>query len=122
IQILDLEDMKYAQSKILDNKALLLEEADKVGGSIVKRGGGARDIEVRIFEDTAIGNMLVVHLIYDTREAMGANAINTAAEHLTPFLEEITGGRVNLRILSNLTDKRKAYAEGVVPVELLARN
>ncbi len=122
IQILDVDDIETSKSKIIDNKSLLLNEADKVGGSIVKRGGGARDIEVRIFKDTLIGNMIVVHLIYDTREAMGANAINTAAEHLAPFLEEITGGRVNLRILSNLTDKRKAYAEGVVPADLLARN
>jgi len=122
IQILDLGDVELAKSQILENKPKLLEEADKVGGSIVKRGGGARDIEVRIFEDTAIGNMIVVHLLYDTREAMGANAINTAAEHLAPFLEEITNGRVNLRILSNLTDKRKAYAEGIVPAELLARD
>ncbi|MEO1290405.1 MAG: hydroxymethylglutaryl-CoA reductase, degradative, partial [Chloroflexota bacterium] len=121
IQILDIPDVKTAKNKILAQKAMLLTEANKVGGSIVKRGGGARDIEVRIFEDTPIGHMLVVHLLFDTREAMGANAINTATEHLAPFLEEITGGRVNLRILSNLTDRRKAKAEGMIPAELLAR-
>ncbi len=122
IQILDIDDTNVAKQKIEENKSFLLSEADKVGGSIVKRGGGARDIEVNIFNDTSIGNMIVVHLLYDTREAMGANAVNTAAEHLAPFLEEITGGRVNLRILSNLTDRRKAKAEGMIPSKLLARD
>ncbi|MEM9950948.1 MAG: hydroxymethylglutaryl-CoA reductase, degradative [Chloroflexota bacterium] len=121
IQILGISDTEATKDNILTQKAMLLTEANKVGGSIVKRGGGARDIEVHIFEDTPIGHMLVVHLLFDTREAMGANAINTAAEHLAPFLEEITSGRVNLRILSNLTDRRKAKAEGVIPAELLAR-
>lgn len=122
IQILDITDTEKAKKKILNKKSFLLEEANKVGGSIIKRGGGARDIEVRIFKDTSVGHMIIVHLLYDTREAMGANAVNTAAEHLAPFIEEITGGRVNLRILSNLTDQRKAYAEGIIPKELLARN
>ncbi|MEO1164182.1 MAG: hydroxymethylglutaryl-CoA reductase, degradative [Chloroflexota bacterium] len=122
IQVLDIPNPQQAQQDILAHKQKLLLEADKVGGSIVKRGGGARDIEVRMFENTLIGHMLVVHLIFDTREAMGANAINTAAEHLAPFIEEITGGRVNLRILSNLTDKRKAYAEGIIPANMLARD
>jgi hydroxymethylglutaryl-CoA reductase len=108
IQLLDINNPELAESQILANKAFLLEEADKTGVSIVKRGGGARDIQIRIFRDTPIGHMLVIHLLFDTREAMGANAINTAVEHLAPFIEEITGGRVNLRILSNLTDQRKA--------------
>lgn len=122
IQILDINSPELIKRKILAKKSFLLEEANKVGGSIIKRGGGARDIEIRIFENTSIGHMLIVHLLYDTREAMGANAVNTATEHLAPFLEGITGGRVNLRILSNLADKRKAYAKGIIPAELLARN
>jgi hydroxymethylglutaryl-CoA reductase len=64
--------------------------------------------------------MLVVHLLYDTRDAMGANAVNTAVEHLAPQIEQITGGRANLRILSNLTDQRKARAEGMIPASELA--
>lgn len=122
IQILDIDSPELIKRKILAKKSFLLEEANKVGGSIIKRGGGARDIEIRIFENTSIGHMLIVHLLYDTREAMGANAVNTATEHLAPFLEGITGGRVNLRILSNLADKRKAYVKGIIPAELLARN
>ncbi|MGJ3237869.1 MAG: hydroxymethylglutaryl-CoA reductase, degradative [Anaerolineae bacterium] len=121
VQILDIENLEDAHTAIFKHKDQLLEEADRVGGSIVKRGGGARDIEVRLFPDTPIGHMLVMHLLYDTRDAMGANAINTAVEHLAPTLEAITGGRVNLRILSNLTDRRKAYASATVPAEQLAR-
>jgi hydroxymethylglutaryl-CoA reductase len=120
IQVLDIPDMAHAIAQIKANKTRLLAEADSVGGSIVKRGGGARDIEIRVFDDTPIGAMLVLHLLLDTRDAMGANAINTAVEHLAPHIESLTGGRVNLRILSNLTDKRKARAEGVIPKEALA--
>jgi len=64
--------------------------------------------------------MLVVHLIYDARDAMGANTLNTAAEALAPLVEEITGGRVVLRILSNLADRRLARARCVLPAEILA--
>ena len=120
IQVLDLTDLEAAKQTILDNKAMLMAEADKVGGSIVKHGGGARDIEVRTFDSTRIGKMLVIHLLYDTRDAMGANAINTAVEHLAPHVESLTGGRVNLRILSNLSDQRKAKASGMIPAAQLA--
>ena len=105
---------------VMAQKDRLLAEANRVGGSIVKHGGGARGLEVRPFVDTPLGEMLVVHLYYDTRDAMGANAVNTAVEHLAPLVEEITGGRVNLRILSNLTDQRKARAEGMIPAAALA--
>jgi hydroxymethylglutaryl-CoA reductase len=64
--------------------------------------------------------MLIVHLLYDCRDAMGANTINTAVEHLGPHIEAITGGRVNLRILSNLADRRKAWAEGMIPAAELS--
>lgn len=120
LQVLDLQDVAEAAEKIAAHKQRLLDEADAVGGSIVKRGGGARDLQVRPFLDTPIGPMLVVHLLMDVRDAMGANAINTAAEHIAPLVEEITGGRVNLRILSNLTDQRKARAEGMIPASALA--
>ena len=122
IQILDLADIEDAMSIIESHKASILEKANSIGGSIVKRGGGAKDIEIRKFLNTSIGDMIVLHLLYDTQDAMGANAINTAIEYISPYIEELTGGRVNLRILSNLTDKRKAYAEGVIPQNALATN
>jgi hydroxymethylglutaryl-CoA reductase len=85
-----------------------------------KFGGGARDLEIRVIEDSPIGPFLVVHLIYDVRDAMGANAVNTACERLAPRIEAITGGRVHLRILSNLADRRLARARCTIPVEELA--
>jgi hydroxymethylglutaryl-CoA reductase len=120
IQLMDLPDLYVAAGAIMAQKARLLEEVNAQGGSIVKSGGGARDIQVRPLPQTSVGPMLIVHLLYDTRDAMGANAINTAVEMLAPQLEAITGGRAGLRILSNLTDQRKARAEGRIPASALA--
>ena len=88
---------------------------------VLKRlGGGPRDLEVRLIEQSPIGPFLVVHLIYDVRDAMGANAVNTACERLAPRVEAITGGRVHLRILSNLADRRLARARCTIPLAELA--
>lgn len=121
IQVLDMPDLNAAAATVIADKARLIAAANETAGSILKRGGGARDIEVRLFPETKIGPMLVVHLLFDARDAMGANAVNTAAEHIAPLIEEMTGGRVNLRILSNLTDHRKARASGCIPASELAR-
>ncbi|MFQ3567573.1 MAG: hydroxymethylglutaryl-CoA reductase, degradative [Aggregatilineales bacterium] len=115
IQVLDLADLYVAAGAVMAKRDALLAAADAVGGSIVERGGGARDLQVRPLPTTSAGPMLIVHLLYDTRDAMGANAINTALEHIAPQIEAITGGRVNLRILTNLSDQRKARAEGMIP-------
>ncbi len=120
IQVLDLADVYVAAGAVMAQRDALLRQVDEIGGSIVKHGGGARDLQVRPILDTPVGPMLIVHLIYDTRDAMGANAVNTAVEHLAPQIETITGGRVNLRILSNLADQRKARAEGMIPAGELA--
>jgi hydroxymethylglutaryl-CoA reductase len=120
IQLLDLDDLQAAREAILANKADLMEIADSCDKIIVRLGGGARDIEVRTFEDTPTGPMLIVHLIFDCRDAMGANMVNTACETIAPTLERITGGRVGLRILSNLADRRLARAECTIPKESLA--
>ncbi len=119
IQVLEVEDLESAMQAVLDAKATLMAKADMVGGSIVRRGGGARDLTVRAIRESAVGSMLVVHLMMDVRDAMGANAINTAVEHIAPDIAELTGGRVHLRILSNLTDARKAKAWGTVPAGAL---
>jgi hydroxymethylglutaryl-CoA reductase len=120
IQVLDVPDMQAAAAAVRAASDTLLAEADAVGGSIVRHGGGARGLDVDVLADTPAGPMLIVHLFYDTRDAMGANAINTACEHLAPLVETITGGRVGLRILSNLADRRRARAEGLVPASELA--
>ncbi len=120
IQILDVGDIHAAKLAIYEKRAELLAIADEIDPILKKLGGGARDLEVRIIEESPIGEFLVLHLIYDVRDAMGANAINTACEKLAPHLEKITGGRVHLKILSNLSDRRMARVRCVVPVEELA--
>jgi hydroxymethylglutaryl-CoA reductase len=119
IQILDVPDLETAKTKILDQRDEILAEADRVDPMILSLGGGARDLEVRILLDTPVGPMLIVHLIYDTRDAMGANAINTAAERLSPMLESLSQGRVHLKILSNLADRRLARAAVTIPAAAL---
>jgi hydroxymethylglutaryl-CoA reductase len=120
MQILDVPDLHAARLALLENKARLLEMANQIDPIIVKFGGGVRDLEVRVIEDSLIGPFLVAHLIYDTRDAMGANAVNTACEALAPTIEQISGGRVHLRILSNLADRRLARARCAIPVSALA--
>lgn len=121
IQVLDLPDIPQAILHIEEHKEQLLQEANTLDPVIVRAGGGACDIEARVFQDTPVGPMLILHLLYDARDAMGANTVNTALEHLAPQIETLTGGRVNLRILSNLADRRKARAEGVIPDAALSR-
>lgn len=120
IQVLDVADPHSARFDVLAERAELLAQADGTDRLLVKLGGGARDLEVRILEDTRVGPMLVVHLIFDCRDAMGANAVNTACEELAPRIASITGGRVRLRILSNLADRRLARARCTVPAKALA--
>jgi len=119
IQILDLADPDSARLDVLANKARLLAIAREVDPLLAKAGGGPRDLDARVIK-SAVGPMLIVHVVVDCRDAMGANAVNTIAERLRPALEEITGGRVALRILSNLADQRVARAKGVFPVAALA--
>ena len=120
IQFLDVPDAAHAVRQIQSHKADILKKANETAGSILQRGGGARDIEVRELSDTPVGDMLILHLLYDTCDAMGANAINSALEYVAPFIEDITGGRVNLKILSNLSDRRCARAKGMIPYNQLA--
>jgi hydroxymethylglutaryl-CoA reductase len=120
MQVLDLDDVHSARLKLLEARARLLEAAGQVDPVLIRLGGGPRDLAVRLIAESPIGPFLVVHLIYDTRDAMGANAVNTACERLAPLIEQITGGRVHLRILSNLADRRLARARCAIPVEALA--
>ena len=122
LQVLDTPEFTNAGAQILAHKEQILRAVNEKAGSIAARGGGAVDLEVRSFPATDIGDMLVVHLLFDTRDAMGANAINSGLEAIAPRIERISGGRVNLRILSNLSDRRLARAEGVIPARALATN
>ncbi len=112
IQLTHVSDPFGAKMAILENKDEILRIADEQDPVLVKFGGGARDLEARVI-DTFRGPMIIVHLLVDTRDAMGANAVNTMAEAVTPYIERITGGRVYLRIISNLAVYRLARARAV---------
>jgi len=120
LQVLDLKDISAAREQILDHKENLLGSLQDLDPVLRDLGGGPVDLEVREIPHSAIGPFLVVHLLMDVRDAMGANAVNTACEFLAPEVEELTGGRVHLRILSNLADRRLASASCSIPVNSLA--
>ena len=119
IQILDIEDLDEATESILTAKYELMAMCNSLPSTMIKLGGGCKDIEVRRI-DTISGPMLIVHLLVDTRDAMGANAVNTMAELVTGKIEEITNGRVHLRILSNLATHRLAKVEAIFTPEELS--
>ncbi|HNP87701.1 MAG TPA: hydroxymethylglutaryl-CoA reductase, degradative [Kouleothrix sp.] len=122
IQLVQITDPARARFEILTRRDEILALANRQSNSLLALGGGAKDIEARIFETSPMGPMLVVHLIIDCRDAMGANAINSMAEAVAPLLEEISGGRAYLRILSNLSDRRLARARAMVPPKALERD
>lgn len=120
MQVINVANLEEAKLRLYEHKTELLAEADAIDPVLKKFGGGARDLDVRVIESSPIGGFLVIHLIYDVRDAMGANAVNTACERLAPRVETITGGKVHLRILSNLADRRIARARCTIPVHELA--
>lgn len=123
IQVVGCSNFHEAKQDLLDQKDTLMNAANDAYPSIVKRGGGTRDLDVRILNEDAnstYSQMLVMHIYVDTCDAMGANMINTMAEAIAPIVEEITGGKVYLRILSNYADRSLASAKCVIPPHLLA--
>ena len=121
IQVLGLEDVEEAGEAILCAKYELMALCNSLPSTMIKLGGGCKDIQVRHI-DSMSGRMLVIHLLVDTRDAMGANAVNTMAELVTGKVEEITGGRVHLRILSNLASHRLARVEATFTAEELSND
>jgi hydroxymethylglutaryl-CoA reductase len=118
IQLVHIPDAHATRMALFERKEEILEVANAQDPMLVNVGGGAKDVEIKVLE-TTLGEMVIIHLIVDTRDAMGANAVNTMAEALAPFIEEWTGGRVYLRILSNLADKRLVRARTKVTREAL---
>jgi len=116
VQLVKVPQPSIARLEILKRKDEILELANQCDPVLVKLGGGARDLEVRIVESKA-GVLLIAHLIVDVRDAMGANAVNTMAEAVAPRLASIAGGSFRLRIISNLADRRIVRAWTKVPVE-----
>ena len=119
VQVAELANPEAAKAAILRQKDSILAVANGLHPAMKSRGGGAQDVEVRLL---AVGaeTHAIVHLIIDTQDAMGANLINTMCEGVAPLIERITGGRVRLRILSNLADLRLARASCRIPFEALA--
>ncbi|APC46886.1 hydroxymethylglutaryl-CoA reductase, degradative [Virgibacillus halodenitrificans] len=122
IQVVGCPDFEIAKESLLKEKEALIESANAAYPSMVARGGGADDLEVRVLNedgDSPYSKMLVVHVYVNTCDAMGANIINTMVESLAPTIESITKGKVYLRILSNYADKCLARAKCVIPPNLL---
>lgn len=119
VQVLDIPDMSAAQRRLLDVKDELIDWLNARNASTISRHARAIDLQLRVLMLTPDKPMLVAHILYDCGNAMGANLVNTACESLAPRIELLTGGRVNLRILSNLSDRRRAWASCVIPAEVL---
>jgi len=118
VQLTKVSDPFSAKMKILEHKEEILKLANDQDPVLLKFGGGARDLEVRVLE-SPVGPMVVTHLLVDVRDAMGANAVNTMCEAVAPLIERITGGKVYLRIISNLADRRLVRARTTVAKEEL---
>jgi hydroxymethylglutaryl-CoA reductase len=118
IQIVGIEDPDSAVSKIVHKKDDLIAEANSVDPMLVKLGGGMKDVMPKVIQ-TRTGKMVIVHILVDVRDAMGANAVNSMAEKLSPTIEKITGGKVRLKILSNLAMHRVARASATWSKEFL---
>lgn len=119
IQVLGITDPNGARARLLKERDAIIAAANAKDKVLISLGGGCRDVEVHIFEQTSVGPMVVLHLIVDVRDAMGANTVNTMAETVAPLIETITGGEARLRILSNFADLRIARAMVSVTPEAL---
>jgi hydroxymethylglutaryl-CoA reductase len=114
IQIVGIRDPFAAKMRIIQAKEEILKKANEQDPVLVSAGGGARDLDAKIIS-TSQGNMLITELHVDCRDAMGANAVNTMAEAVSPMIEQMADGHANLRIISNLATKRLARAWCTVP-------
>ena len=118
IQLVDVKNPYLAKFEILKNKEEVISKANECDPILLKLGGGCKDLEVRII-DTIFGKMVIVHLIVDVRDAMGANAVNTMCEKVAPIIARIAEGRALLRIISNLAVYRLARAKAVFRKEVI---
>ncbi|MEM0090002.1 MAG: hydroxymethylglutaryl-CoA reductase, degradative [Nitrososphaerota archaeon] len=118
VQVVGIKDIEGAKFDVLKVKDEILKIANEKDPVLVGLGGGAKDLEVRVINSPE-GPMLIVHLLVDVRDAMGANAVNTMAEAVAPYISQITGGKVYLRIISNLADKRLVRAKAIVPKDAI---
>src|SRR3989454_9690159 len=122
IQLVDVPDPGAAVERLGAARARILAAAEELTPGLCRRGAGPRDVEVRLVRSARGETMVVVHLLLDTGDAMGANAVNSLVEALAPMVEEIAGGTTCLRLLSNLADPRLARAAVRIPVAAPARH
>lgn len=120
VQIVGISDPYGARLALFKARDEILAQANSRDKVLISLGGGCKDIEIHVFPDSPRGPMVVMHLIVDVRDAMGANTVNTMAESVSPLVEKITGGSVRLRILSNLADLRLARARVRLTPQTLA--
>ena len=118
IQITNLKDISTAKEKLLEHKDEIIRMANEQDPFLNELGGGAFDFEIRELT-TRRGEMLILHLLVDVLDAMGANVVNTMAEAVSPYLEELCGGKIYLRIVSNLATHRIAKCKAVFDKDLL---
>ncbi|MFX1281377.1 MAG: hydroxymethylglutaryl-CoA reductase, degradative [Promethearchaeota archaeon] len=118
IQITQIDNIDYVKNQILDNKDKILRIANEQDPLLNELGGGALELELREL-NTRKGKMLIIHLLVNVLDAMGANVVNTMAEAVSPFIEEITNGKIYLRILSNLATHRIAKSKATFDKDLL---
>ncbi|MBF2610413.1 hydroxymethylglutaryl-CoA reductase, degradative [Listeria welshimeri] len=120
IELITVPDVEAAEEKVIANREKLIAIANNAHPSLLKRGGGAMDLQVRTTKTASGETLFIIHLLVDTQEAMGANMVNTMVETLAPELEILTGGVANMRILSNLVDGATATATCRLSPESLA--
>jgi len=119
IQVMNVKNPSKAKIVVLENKEEIINLANSLHPRMQARGGGVRDVEVRILPRTTNGDMMVIHLLVDTRDAMGANLVNSMCEGVASLVEKLTGGKVFLRILSNLTSRSLVRTECTIPSKVL---
>ncbi|MBC1409609.1 hydroxymethylglutaryl-CoA reductase, degradative [Listeria welshimeri] len=120
IELITVPDVEAAEEKVIANREKIIAIANNAHPSLLKRGGGAVDLQVRTTKTASGETLFIIHLLVDTQEAMGANMVNTMVETLAPELEILTGGVANMRILSNLVDDATATATCRLSPESLA--
>ncbi len=121
VQVTEIPDTEAAKNALRKHKKDILRIANEQDPILIKHGGGAKDVEVRVL-DSKGGDMLIVHLLVDCRDAMGANAVNTMTEAVSGYIGELTEGKVGLRIISNLAIYRVANARAIFPKEQLGED
>ena len=114
LQLIGIKNFKKVREKILNNKSQILKRANETNEFLFKISGGAKDLEVR-----EVRNFLVLHLLVDPKDAMGANIVNTMLEKIAPFVAKITGAKIGVRIISNFAENRVVFVEGRVPIKKL---